>query len=489
MGITYYISANGSDKNTGLSSNQAWASLNMLDKVRLGAGDKVLLERGSVFKSDLVLENERGTQKAPIVIDAYGKGNNPVIQGTTHGITGLDADWVSVSNITIRNTTDSALYGKLADNWTFQNMTITGSGRSAGEAGGISWWNANGLTIKNSAIADSYGDNMWVNGSKNIVIENNNFGNVHGKSADDLQIEGSKNVIIRNNNFAIGVTDSTKGNLVFKGDYATISGNKFSGGAFGASITGNNIDISNNRFANHSKYEWSSNLLLSASKQLPNMHDINIIGNYFGGTKRDIAIDGYSSSSKFDVINIKSNFFQSWDTKPMAINKAVFSHSTFSGNSFLQPVSDNVLGALTQIITGKTTSAPSKPPSETLSGFIEIHAAGDIYSGNPLLTVYTDDKFLFSKPISAIEKKGQEQIVWLDTKLLAGHDDFTLVFSNDTHGAKGQDRNLYIHEVTLNKHEISTSHADLSGNVWHHDNGHLAFTGYGTATFNIDDLF
>ena len=91
-GTTYYFSTlNGDNNNSGTSQEQAWASLNMLEEknITLQAGDKVYLERGSIFNNEFLhLRGVKGTQDAPIVIDAYGDSEAalPVINTNGQGI-------------------------------------------------------------------------------------------------------------------------------------------------------------------------------------------------------------------------------------------------------------------------------------------------------------------------------------------------------------------------------------------------------------------
>ena len=91
-GTTYYFSTlNGDNNNSGTSQEQAWASLNMLEEknITLQAGDKVYLERGSIFNNEFLhLREVKGTQDAPIVIDAYGDSGAalPVINTNGQGI-------------------------------------------------------------------------------------------------------------------------------------------------------------------------------------------------------------------------------------------------------------------------------------------------------------------------------------------------------------------------------------------------------------------
>ena len=50
VGKTYYVSStDGKDTNNGLSENNAFKTLDKINEIKLQPGDKVLLEKGSVF--------------------------------------------------------------------------------------------------------------------------------------------------------------------------------------------------------------------------------------------------------------------------------------------------------------------------------------------------------------------------------------------------------------------------------------------------------
>ena len=90
-GTTYYFSTlHGDNNNSGTSQEQAWASLHMLEEknITLQPGDKVYLERGSIFNNEFLhLREVKGTSDAPIVIDTYGDGASlPVINTNGQGI-------------------------------------------------------------------------------------------------------------------------------------------------------------------------------------------------------------------------------------------------------------------------------------------------------------------------------------------------------------------------------------------------------------------
>ena len=79
-GRTFYIdSVSGSDSYLGTSEYAPWQSLSKLADIDLGAGDSILLKRGSVWNTQLILNNVRGTEQSPVVIGSYGEGEQPKI--------------------------------------------------------------------------------------------------------------------------------------------------------------------------------------------------------------------------------------------------------------------------------------------------------------------------------------------------------------------------------------------------------------------------
>lgn len=151
-GTTYYISSiDGNNQNSGTSENSAWETLDMLGKVVLKSGDKVLLESGSVFNGFIHMKNVSGTASAPIMIDQYGTGAKPVINAKGQGIwyqdyvqamdnSGhrskgyvssaillYDCDFVEIRNLEITNEiTDPAQEWNRFDDKTDERMDRTG---------------------------------------------------------------------------------------------------------------------------------------------------------------------------------------------------------------------------------------------------------------------------------------------------------------------------------------------------------------------------
>ncbi len=86
MGNSYYFSSSNGDDSRSVSQAQQpgtpWKSLSKLNQVfaQLKPGDSVLFKRGDVFYGSIVA-GQSGVAGSPVVLAAYGQGNDPVISG------------------------------------------------------------------------------------------------------------------------------------------------------------------------------------------------------------------------------------------------------------------------------------------------------------------------------------------------------------------------------------------------------------------------
>lgn len=88
QGTTYYVSTlHGKDRNNGTSRQEPFYSLQKINDLDLQPGDRILLESGSVFEDGyLHLFGQSGSEEAPIVIDRYGEGADPLIRTNGQGV-------------------------------------------------------------------------------------------------------------------------------------------------------------------------------------------------------------------------------------------------------------------------------------------------------------------------------------------------------------------------------------------------------------------
>jgi uncharacterized repeat protein (TIGR02059 family) len=80
----YYISSSGNDSNNGLSSTTPWKTIAKVNSSFsiVKSGDKILFKRGEIFYGTLKV-TKSGSSGNPIIIGAYGTGDNPIITGFT----------------------------------------------------------------------------------------------------------------------------------------------------------------------------------------------------------------------------------------------------------------------------------------------------------------------------------------------------------------------------------------------------------------------
>ena len=78
---TYYVdSVAGDDSNNGTSTSTPWKTLTKVNATTFSSGDKILFKAGGVWNGQLWPKGS-GTSGSPIVIDMYGAGNKPIING------------------------------------------------------------------------------------------------------------------------------------------------------------------------------------------------------------------------------------------------------------------------------------------------------------------------------------------------------------------------------------------------------------------------
>ena len=103
---TYYVDSNrGRDTAAGTSESKAWKSLERIRQARFSPGDRILFRAGGVYRGQLTFEGS-GAEGAPIVIDRYGTGARPKIDGggsVEDAVLVRNQQWVEVRNLEVTN--------------------------------------------------------------------------------------------------------------------------------------------------------------------------------------------------------------------------------------------------------------------------------------------------------------------------------------------------------------------------------------------------
>lgn len=131
---TYYVSSKtGNDNNDG-SREKPLATLFAVNRLPLGPGDRVLLERESVFSGQFLHLSVQGTEDADILIGAYGEGRPPRIEARGQGIWYQDyGTELDSPTHTKEGYVSSAVLLYDCAHITLQDISITNQGEITGE--------------------------------------------------------------------------------------------------------------------------------------------------------------------------------------------------------------------------------------------------------------------------------------------------------------------------------------------------------------------
>ncbi|MEC0266091.1 Ig-like domain-containing protein [Paenibacillus anseongense] len=115
---TFYVSSStGDDTNDGLSAAAPWKTLNKVSGTTFIPGDKILLKAGDSWDGQLWPKGS-GAEGNPIVIDQYGTGNRPLINGK-----GNNFDQTIYNSTTTYNS--GAVFLKNQEYWELNNLEVT----------------------------------------------------------------------------------------------------------------------------------------------------------------------------------------------------------------------------------------------------------------------------------------------------------------------------------------------------------------------------
>lgn len=185
VGTNYYVdSVSGNDTNSGTSENSPWKSLSLIQAANLQPGDVINLKRGSVWTTGLYIDNS-GTETDPIIFQAYGTGNSPIIEkpgSSSNWTSGIEiiANWVVIQDIMVRNAYYCGI--KVGDQGSDLGQHVTINNCEVYNAGmGFAIWGQYNKVIASKAhdltmvVNDSSPDNDFGATAVGIYNSNNEF--------------------------------------------------------------------------------------------------------------------------------------------------------------------------------------------------------------------------------------------------------------------------------------------------------------------------
>lgn len=235
----YYVSNNGDDTNSGLSSNDPWSSINKVNSSVFLPGDNILFNRNDTWNERLRVPSA-GINGLNILFGAYGTGSKPIIDVLSSDVNSISCyrSFITFQDLILKNSTAT-------------NLSIS-------VVGGCYGINVVGVEIYNSgqnALVISKGGSDILIDNVRVISASNNGIILNGSEFDKLS-----NVIVENcyvsgvtNNDGIVVhedssNNSAGSNFIFRNNYAELCGEQ------GFDITtGSNITLLNNVSKNNSK--------------------------------------------------------------------------------------------------------------------------------------------------------------------------------------------------------------------------------------------
>ena len=152
---TYYIdSVNGNDSNDGTSSSLPWRTLDKVNATTFNPGDRILFKAGGLWLGQLYPKGS-GHSGNPIIIDMYGTGSKPQIDGSG-------------------NSCAVKLYNQ--EYWEIYNLDVTNGGAATDQRQGIYVTNdtseqLNHIKIASCNVHDIQGiANGWYGYNAGIVV-------------------------------------------------------------------------------------------------------------------------------------------------------------------------------------------------------------------------------------------------------------------------------------------------------------------------------
>jgi parallel beta-helix repeat protein len=224
-GTTYYVSASGSDSNSGTSPGSAWRTVQRVDRASLQPGDGVLFEGGSTFSDEALMPGASGTSGSPIVFGSYGQGNATLPQGVWfRGHNGLAFEHLTIGP-------EGGVQGT-GENITIEWCAIGNDSLAINAAAGSSNSNNKNWTIDDNTIEHTGNSGMLLEG-ENFTVSGNTIANT---GLDNSIPYGKHGIYLKVSNATVTgntITNFSEDGISVRYRNSTVADNYISGGPIG----------------------------------------------------------------------------------------------------------------------------------------------------------------------------------------------------------------------------------------------------------------
>ncbi|WP_184550482.1 right-handed parallel beta-helix repeat-containing protein [Mucilaginibacter sp. FT3.2] len=317
-GNTYYVDPAGNDGNNGTSSASPWQTISKINAHTFLPGDQVLFKAGGTWTGNVAFLGS-GSAGAPIVVNTYGTGNKPIINGgglVNGSITLLlnNQSYWEINNLEITNTIATGLHyavsgikvinsaSTLANHIYVRNCYVhdvnsTGVGNSnynKATGGIIISGYFNDILVDSCHVANSQIEGIRTTSSTilstNVTFSNNLIENIYGDGIVMSSVQSGgfitgnvvHNVCITNAaNFAGIWTYNESGTIISNNEVYGLTGGLVDGQAFDADLSTSG-DIFEYNYS-HDNYRGFM-LFMPSAKNITVRYNISA-NDAIGGTK------------------------------------------------------------------------------------------------------------------------------------------------------------------------------------------------------------
>lgn len=97
---TYYVSQLGNDNNSGISPQEAWKTIDKVNRMDFEPGDRILFEGGQTFNGSIRFKlSDSGTPENQIELGSFGNGRAVIDAQTGTGLSATDCEYVIINNL------------------------------------------------------------------------------------------------------------------------------------------------------------------------------------------------------------------------------------------------------------------------------------------------------------------------------------------------------------------------------------------------------
>jgi hypothetical protein len=190
----YYVDSgsSGNDNNDGLSESNPFKTLEKVTNLVKNPKTKILFKKGAVFSGTLHLENLKGTESKPFIVDSYGSGEKPTIDGNgrTSAVEIQDGN-IRFRNIRVTNSKGfRGIYVTTKVAGALKNLQITGC-----RVENVNWAGADDVVNihpKNINVEVICPNDKYTYGSGGIIIDANTAVSVGASWFENVFITGNE---------------------------------------------------------------------------------------------------------------------------------------------------------------------------------------------------------------------------------------------------------------------------------------------------------